>query len=113
MYLPWSRTLSTALSRSISQKTSPAKRGAVGWPTTGTGANAAATWVGAGKSRLPWSSNQVRHLPWGDQESGIIQHIWLTCFPAHWRSLIFRIYWDDEEYPRWRPCRGLFLQRMV
>lgn len=30
---------------------------------------------------------------------GVIQHIWMTCFPAHWRSAIIRMYWDGEEKP--------------
>ena len=24
---------------------------------------------------------------------GIIQHMWMTCFPGHWRNLILRVYW--------------------
>jgi hypothetical protein len=31
--------------------------------------------------------------------SGAIQHIWLTVHPRHWRSLVWRITWDDEEAP--------------
>ncbi|GAH53879.1 unnamed protein product, partial [marine sediment metagenome] len=30
---------------------------------------------------------------------GAIQHIWLTCSPEVWRTLVFRIYWDEEEEP--------------
>ncbi|WNQ09546.1 DUF2961 domain-containing protein [Paenibacillus aurantius] len=30
---------------------------------------------------------------------GMIQHIWLTCAPEVWRSLIFTVYWDDETEP--------------
>lgn len=30
---------------------------------------------------------------------GAIQHIWLTCFPTHWRNMILRMYWDEEEQP--------------
>jgi hypothetical protein len=31
--------------------------------------------------------------------SGEITHMWFTCDPKYWRSLIFRIYWDGEENP--------------
>jgi hypothetical protein len=31
--------------------------------------------------------------------SGAIQHIWLTCPPVKWRSLILRMYWDGETEP--------------
>jgi hypothetical protein len=30
---------------------------------------------------------------------GAVQHVWLTCFPAGWRHLILRMYWDDEPTP--------------
>jgi len=30
---------------------------------------------------------------------GAIQHIWLTVHPSHWRRLVLRMYWDDEETP--------------
>ena len=107
MYLPHGlSTLSTALSRSISPENFTGEKGRGGMATTGTGANAARD-LGQGWKVSPsvvikpgetFTMGEIR-------ESGIIQHIWLTCFPAHWRSLIFRIYWDDEEYPRWGPCR--------
>ncbi|NLM54150.1 MAG: DUF2961 domain-containing protein [Firmicutes bacterium] len=101
MYLPHGlSTLSTALSRSISPENFTGEKGRGGMATTGTGANAARD-LGQGWKVSPsvvikpgetFTMGEIR-------ESGIIQHIWLTCFPAHWRSLIFRIYWDDEEYP--------------
>ncbi|MDP4147350.1 MAG: DUF2961 domain-containing protein [Bacillota bacterium] len=31
--------------------------------------------------------------------SGVINHMWFTCDPKYWRSLILRIYWDGEENP--------------
>jgi hypothetical protein len=31
--------------------------------------------------------------------SGEIRHMWFTCDPIYWRSLILRIYWDGEEKP--------------
>ena len=100
MYLPHGlSTLSTALSRSIS-------------PENFTGEKA--RWDGHHRHRgkcgcdlgQGWKVSPSVVIKPGEtftmgeiRESGIIQHIWLTCFPAHWRSLIFRIYWDDEEYP--------------
>lgn len=30
---------------------------------------------------------------------GVIQHIWFTCAPDCWRSLILRFYWDGEAVP--------------
>ena len=30
---------------------------------------------------------------------GAIQHIWITVYPTHWRSLVLRFYWDGEETP--------------
>lgn len=30
---------------------------------------------------------------------GIINHIWMTTFPAGWRHLIVRMYWDGEAEP--------------
>ncbi|MGX7164718.1 glycoside hydrolase family 172 protein [Enterococcus massiliensis] len=31
--------------------------------------------------------------------SGKIRHIWMTCFPAHWRELILDFYWDGSLEP--------------
>jgi hypothetical protein len=30
---------------------------------------------------------------------GILRHLWMTTFPAGWRELILRMYWDEEEAP--------------
>jgi len=30
---------------------------------------------------------------------GAIQHIWMTVNPKWWRTLVLRMYWDDEETP--------------
>lgn len=30
---------------------------------------------------------------------GIITHLWMTTFPAGWRHMILKIYWDGEEQP--------------
>ncbi|MGI6149500.1 MAG: DUF2961 domain-containing protein [Firmicutes bacterium] len=92
--------LSTALSRSISPENFTGEKGRGGMATTGTGEGPARE-LGQGWKVSPsviikpgetFTMGEIR-------ESGVIQHIWLTCFPAHWRSLVFRIYWDDEETP--------------
>ena len=31
--------------------------------------------------------------------SGLIQHIWMTTLPAHWRKLVLRFYWDQDPTP--------------
>lgn len=33
------------------------------------------------------------------EDSGEIRHIWITCHPKFWRSLILRMYWDGEDEP--------------
>ena len=33
------------------------------------------------------------------EDSGVIQHIWITVAKEHWRELILRIYWDDQNQP--------------
>jgi len=39
-------------------------------------------------------------LTLGDIEGpGIIRHIWMTCDPKTWRSVILRFFWDDEPSP--------------
>jgi Protein of unknown function (DUF2961) len=30
---------------------------------------------------------------------GAIQHFWMTVHPTHWRQLVLRCYWDDEQSP--------------
>ena len=30
---------------------------------------------------------------------GSIRHMWMTCTPDKWRSLLIKIYWDDCEHP--------------
>src|SRR5690606_33432905 len=30
---------------------------------------------------------------------GIIQHIWMTTLPQHWRRVVLSIQWDDADYP--------------
>src|SRR5690554_1674777 len=90
--------LSSAKSRSISPENFTGEKGRGGMATEGTGKECARD-LGQG-----WKVSPSVIIPpqtpftLGEIEGpGVIQHIWLTCFPPHWRSLILRIYWDGEE----------------
>ncbi|MDB5085113.1 MAG: hypothetical protein JWN30_1999 [Bacilli bacterium] len=92
--------LSSAKTRSISAENFTGEKGKAGMATEGTGANCARD-LGVGWKVSPSihvkgeSTFTLAHI----QESGCIQHIWLTCHPKHWRSLILRMYWDEESDP--------------
>lgn len=30
---------------------------------------------------------------------GVVQHLWITVLPTHLRSIVLRVYWDEEEQP--------------
>jgi hypothetical protein len=92
--------LSNAVTRSISPENFTGEPGKGGMATEGTGAGCARD-LGIG-----WKVSPSVEIEPGTtftmgriQGMGAIQHIWLTCFPASWRSLILRIYWDEEEQP--------------
>jgi hypothetical protein len=92
--------LSSARTRSISPENFTGEKGQGGMATEGTGANCARE-LGQG-----WKVSPSVSIPAGTvftmgeiNEPGAIQHIWLTCFPASWRHMILRIYWDGEEEP--------------
>lgn len=92
--------LSKAKSRSISAENFTGEKGQGGKATEGTGANYARE-LGQG-----WKISPSVSIDPGQTFSlaqiegpGAIQHIWMTTFPANWRSLILRAYWDDEENP--------------
>ncbi|NMB00670.1 MAG: DUF2961 domain-containing protein [Firmicutes bacterium] len=92
--------LSNAQSRSISPENFTGEKGKGGMATEGTGKGPARD-LGKG-----WKVSPSVMVPANDtfvlgeiQGPGVIQHIWLTCFPPQWRSLILRIYWDDEKDP--------------
>ncbi|MFC5406700.1 glycoside hydrolase family 172 protein [Cohnella soli] len=92
--------LSDAKTRSISPENFTGEKGKGGMATEGTGANCARD-LGVG-----WKVSPSVEIEPGTtctmgeiQGPGVIQHLWLTCFPAYWRNLIFRIYWDGEDTP--------------
>src|SRR3954453_3616514 len=87
--------LSSARTRSISPENLTGEKGKGGMATEGTGA-ACARDLGQGWKVSP-SVLIHKHttLTMAEiQDSGVIQHIWLTCHPDTWRNLIFRIFWD-------------------
>lgn len=92
--------LSNAQTRSISAENFTGEKGRGGMATEGTNASCARD-LGQGWKVSP-SINIAPHstVSLADiQGSGAIQHMWMTTFPSHWRSLVLRAYWDDEEQP--------------
>lgn len=92
--------LSKAVTRSISPENFTGEKGKGAIATEGTGA-ACARDLGQG-----WKVSPSVSLPTGGTfvlaeitGPGAIQHMWMTTFPSHWRNLILRFYWDDEETP--------------
>jgi hypothetical protein len=92
--------LSRAKSRSISAENFTGEKGKGGMAIEGTGAECARD-LSQGWKISP-SINIPPHsiITLADINGpGIIQHIWMTCFPDFWRSLVLRFYWDGEENP--------------
>ncbi len=92
--------LSQARTRSISAENLTGEKGGGGRATEGTGANSARD-LGQG-----WKISPSLIIPAQStvtladiQGSGAMQHLWMTTYPTHWRRLILRAYWDEEEYP--------------
>ncbi|GAA3399486.1 glycoside hydrolase family 172 protein [Paenibacillus hodogayensis] len=92
--------LSRAKTRSISPENWKGEKGQGGMATEGTGLTASRD-LGQG-----WKVSPSVLVPAKSTftlaevtEPGAIQHIWLTCFPTTWRTLIIRMYWDGEEQP--------------
>src|SRR5882724_7274160 len=92
--------LSAAQSRSISAENPHGEKGGGGKATEGISANAARE-LGQG-----WKVSPALSFPGGATLEladiagpGIIRHIWMTCAPETWRSVILRMTWDDESTP--------------
>lgn len=92
--------LSNAKTRSISAENFTGAKGKGGMATEGTGASSARD-LGKGWKISPslMLQNQRTYTLAEIDGPGVIQHIWMTCFPDHWRNLIIRMYWDGEETP--------------
>ena len=92
--------LSRAKTRSISAENFTGEKGRGGMAAEGTGAECARElgrgWKISPSIGIPPRSTVVLADIAGP---GAIQHIWMTCFPKFWRSLILRIYWDGEAGP--------------
>src|SRR5215213_5819929 len=92
--------LSGAQTRSISAENPTGEPGQGGMATEGTGA------IPARELGQGWKVSPSIELAGGETVTladiagpGAIQHIWLTVHPRNWRSLVWRIWWDDEETP--------------
>lgn len=92
--------ISPAKTRSICAENPTGEKGAGAQATTGTGANAARE-LGKG-----WKVSPSIRIGAGEaatladiQSQGAIQHIWVTTHTRHWRSLVLRMYWDDDAQP--------------
>jgi hypothetical protein len=90
--------LSCAETRSISAENPTGEKGKGAMATTGTGEHCARE-LGVG-----WKVSPSIRLEPGKvtvlaeiSGPGVIQHIWMTCGAAAWRSLVLRFCWDDEE----------------
>lgn len=91
--------LSKAQTRSICPENLHGEKGRGGMATAGTGADFARD---LGPS---WKISPSIIIKSGDtfeaaniSGSGAIQQIWMTV-TGHWRSIILRIYWEDQNYP--------------
>lgn len=90
--------LVAARTRSISAENRTGEKGKGGMATEGISAECARD-LGKG-----WKISPALLLRAGEtitladiQESGVIEHIWMTCEPKMWRSVILRFYWDGEK----------------
>jgi hypothetical protein len=93
--------LSNAQSRSISPENFTGEKGKGGMATSGTGIPGPAEHLGQGWKVSPsifiepFSTVTLAEM----EGPGVIQHMWMTVAPQYWRSLVFRIYWDNESTP--------------
>jgi hypothetical protein len=92
--------LSHAKTRSISAENFKGEKGKGGKATTGTGE------ISARDLGLTWKVSPCITLQPGEitdianiNESGAIQHIWITVNSQEWRRIILRFYWDNEKTP--------------
>lgn len=92
--------LSSAKSRSISAENPTGEKGGGSRSTDGISAFAAVD-LGIG-----WKVSPAIRLGHGETATlakiagpGMIRHIWITCDPSSWRSVILRMRWDDEAEP--------------
>ena len=93
-------TLDDAATRSISPENPTGAPGGGGGATHGTGA--AAAWdLGTGWKVSPSieiTAGETAELA-GIEGAGVVQHIWLTTHPRHWRRMLLRMHWDGDTEP--------------
>src|ERR1700741_1274170 len=106
--------MSDARTRSISPENFNGEKGKGGMATTGTGAGPSRE-LGQGWKVSP-SVVIKKHTTYTVaeiNESGAIQHIWMTP-TGNWRCSIIRFYWDDETTPSVEaPVGGFFCMGWV
>jgi hypothetical protein len=92
--------LSQAQTRSISAENFSGEKGRGGMATEGTGAKAARD-LGIG-----WKISPSIAIPPQTTVTladivgpGAVQHIWMTTHTRHWRQLLLRMYWENDEHP--------------
>ncbi|WP_422631781.1 glycoside hydrolase family 172 protein [Pseudokineococcus basanitobsidens] len=89
-----------ARTRSASPENPAGEPGGGGGATDGTGA-AAARDLGRGWKVSP----SVEVAPGATHPlleatgSGVVQHLWVTTHPRHWRELVLRMHWDGDPAP--------------
>lgn len=93
--------LSNAQTRSISAENKTGAKGAGAKDDPGSRISEAAMDLGQG-----WKVSPCIEIDPQEEVSlaeingpGLIQHMWFTVAAEFWRSLILRIYWDDETHP--------------
>ena len=97
--------LSSAKTRSISPENFTGEKGKGGMATEGTGA-VHAKGLGPDGNGQGWKVSPSIRIEPGETRvladikgMGAIQQIWLTTANLRWRSLIIRMWWDDQENP--------------
>ena len=92
--------LSTAVTRSASAENFDASKGGGARSSKGTGAGCARElglgWKVSPSIRIDGGATAVLADIDG---SGVIQHIWCTTHPNHWRHLVLRVYWEGDDEP--------------
>jgi hypothetical protein len=92
--------LSDHETRSVSPENPTGERGGGGRAKTGTGAHAARDlgvgWkISPSIELAPRSTTTIVDVA----GPGTVSHVWLTTHTRHWRSLLLRMHWDDDEQP--------------
>lgn len=92
--------LSNAQTRSISPENFDGAKGRGGTATEGTGSDASRELGQGWKVSPSIDVDGLQTVTIADIDGpGAIQHIWCTVHPTHWRKLVFRCHWDNEETP--------------